>query len=259
MGKLYKIKKHQFGLSVGNLSVTGLLLVFAFLMCFVPQRVSAQVCATALRFQNPTLISGTDKQVGAQYRFDDVFFGVDATVTLTALNDASVNTVDDDSPGTGYLRAFQPNVSITDSDGYAEWTVTFKRANTTSDFNFACVTVSGIDIDGPEFHMTRDYTSYQTHTPTDLSVSPNTPTPWAFVENNTGNEYTGINVNSLSGIVQFNFINRTSVVWRTGASNDVNGRQFSIFLIRLCNALILRVRAVSARIKFIADQPTPQY
>lgn len=104
-----------------------------------------------LNFQNPQLISGTDLQVGAQYRFASVNDTTDAVVIIDSLvNGAKVNKIDDNSNGTGYKNAFQPAVQTGNTVGlsYAVFKVNFYRKNTSVAVSLQVVNATALDIDG---------------------------------------------------------------------------------------------------------------
>src|SRR5690348_13107669 len=61
-------------------------------------------------FSNGKLISGTDKQVGAVYRYTLVRPLVDAIVTITDIT-GGISITNIDGPS-GFKEAFQPNIQI---------------------------------------------------------------------------------------------------------------------------------------------------
>ena len=68
---------------------------------------------TSLSFSNPTLISGTDLQVGAVYRFSNVATAIDALVEITGfVNGGALSTIDRD---TGLVNYFQPELQTSAS------------------------------------------------------------------------------------------------------------------------------------------------
>ena len=61
-------------------------------------------------FSNSSLISGTDKQVNARYRFTNVKPGIDAIVTITGITGGlTINQIDGNS---GFREAFQPVIDL---------------------------------------------------------------------------------------------------------------------------------------------------
>jgi hypothetical protein len=98
-------------------------------------------------FRNPVLMSGTDKQPGAKYRFSNVRPGVDAIMDVVSLvNGAKINTLD--GPG-GYIEAFQPIIDILPyKNGYVEFLITFVAGGTINPQLQPFIPVTPIDIDG---------------------------------------------------------------------------------------------------------------
>jgi hypothetical protein len=98
-------------------------------------------------FRNPILISGTDRQPGAVYRFNNVKTGVDAFVTLTFLTPGiTVSALDD---GSGYPEALQPTLVVSPfTNGYLEMQIDFLFAGTNTPYVQTKVPVTCIDVDG---------------------------------------------------------------------------------------------------------------
>ncbi len=99
-------------------------------------------------FRNGVKITGTDRQVGAKYRFPNVQSGVDALVTITAITGGLIiNTLDGTS--SGFDEAFQPIITLpARSRGYAEFNIQFVTAGTTNPMVQTEVAITPIDIDG---------------------------------------------------------------------------------------------------------------
>jgi hypothetical protein len=104
--------------------------------------------APKFSFQNPTLISGTDKQVNAVYRFPSVITGVDALVTIQGIT-GNISLRNIDRTADGYGEAFQPEYKIGGlSNAYIDFLITFVQAGTNTSLNQPLVDVTGLDIDG---------------------------------------------------------------------------------------------------------------
>ncbi len=65
----------------------------------------------AMNFQNPVLDAGTANTPGAVYRFSNVIPGIDARLSITAMSNASIVTVDDAALGTP--DSWQPVIDFT--------------------------------------------------------------------------------------------------------------------------------------------------
>jgi hypothetical protein len=98
-------------------------------------------------FRNGILISGTDKQIGSVYRFNNVKPGVDAFITITDLS-AGISLTDLDA-GSGYPEALQPTLLVQPfTSGYLEMKLEFLYAGTNTPYVQAEVPVTCIDVDG---------------------------------------------------------------------------------------------------------------
>lgn len=75
-------------------------------------------------FTTGNLISGVDRQVNAQYRYNTVRANVDAKVTITAITGGITLSAFDG--GSGFAEALQPAINIPrNSSGYVELRVDF--------------------------------------------------------------------------------------------------------------------------------------
>ncbi len=98
-------------------------------------------------FRNGTLISGTDLQAGAKYRFNNVRSGVDAFVTLTFISPGI--TVTELDGASGYPEALQPTLKVNpNTNGYLEMYFEFLYAGTNNPYVQSRVPVTCIDVDG---------------------------------------------------------------------------------------------------------------
>jgi hypothetical protein len=121
--------------------ILGLLLLAGFLMSL---RSYAQ---PDYDFQNPVLLSGTDRQIGAVYLFSNVKAGVDARLTITDISPGIVVTELDGA--SGYPEALQPTL-IADpfTSGFLEMHIEFLFAGTSNLYIQAEIPVTCIDVDG---------------------------------------------------------------------------------------------------------------
>lgn len=110
--------------------------------------ISAFAQAPIYRFQSPTLIAGTDKQVGAKYRFSNVITGVDAHVTIDSMT-SGISLRNIDRTADGYSEAFQPEYRIdANRNAFMLFTITFMAGGTSTPQVQSNVDLSGLDIDG---------------------------------------------------------------------------------------------------------------
>ena len=138
----------------------------------------AQDTLPKLKFSQPHLISGTDGQVNATYKFADVTSGVDAYITIeNIVNGAYLVTIDDST--LGYYNAWQPTVGGNGLYGssYIKWDIKFED-KVGQNYTFPKLAATDIDIDGDnvrvrEFIGINGQSAYSTPTqiPTLLTIS----------------------------------------------------------------------------------------
>jgi hypothetical protein len=91
---------------------------------------SSNIYSQTPKFTTPTLISGTDKQVNAKYRYNNVITKltalIDAIVTIVSIKDASIVDFDNPTNG-GLIDRFQPVINTLKSNGYVEFEFSFIR------------------------------------------------------------------------------------------------------------------------------------
>src|SRR5580704_13731990 len=117
----------------------------------------AQSTVPHLSFRNPVLVSGTDKAVGAIYRFSNVTTGVDALLKINGTSSSDVVLNDLDITSTGYDSAFQPLINLNNSDKiksgvktdwYMEFQISFVAAGTSTATIVSAFNATIIDDDG---------------------------------------------------------------------------------------------------------------
>ncbi|MBS1654613.1 MAG: T9SS type A sorting domain-containing protein [Bacteroidetes bacterium] len=219
------------------------------LICFLDSvlAVNAQsggsnLLSDGLKFSNPLLQSGTDLHTGANYLFQNVAAGVDAVVSIDSLiNGAKVTSIDDNTPGTGYLNALQPSVQSGNIIGnsYAVFTVKFYNAGTNQPVNLQTVNATALDIDGnltlkefAQISMGSGAQATYMSTTSDISLLQVLLGNFKAL-NIAGIERTGIDTSSYanmftvsnSGISSFSIKYGTSTLVRTTAV-----RQFSLYM-----------------------------
>lgn len=106
-----------------------------------------------LVFQNPTLVSGTDKMEGATYRFSNVASGIDALLEIKKVSDAATVISDLDKSDMGWKKAFQPQLGRNGNVGsFQNWWIrfhiTFVEATTTKKMVLSKFYVTALDVDG---------------------------------------------------------------------------------------------------------------
>ena len=145
-------------------------LVAILLALFYTMSSSAQCSgAPSLVLTNPVLMSGTDMQVGATYRFYNAAPGLDVEVSILTLNKgAALNEMDNTSQG--YGDAWQPYVTAAAGDTSSlDWKITFKKAGTATDTTLPCLAITAIDVDGDSYYLQE---FIQASTPGSYSIDP---------------------------------------------------------------------------------------
>lgn len=102
----------------------------------------------SMSFHDPVLISGTDGQVNAVYKFADVATGIDAHIRIVNLqNGATLNSMDHFTAG--YYNAWQPFLNNPGSiTSWIDWEIKFKMAGTNADTVLTRLAATAIDVDG---------------------------------------------------------------------------------------------------------------
>lgn len=193
-----------------------------------------KVKAQGLVFKNSSLVSGTNGQVNAVYRFPQVTTNVDALVTITGRSSSLVTLAAIDLSNTGFDKAFQPQVTYNGgttpngtSDWWMEFSISFVTANTTNTVNVASFNVTGLDIDGNADKLNEwvGFYGLNTYTVENNSIlqygsiyemvnSVNTAVGTKFVGPVTN--FTNIDTAATSVMATVNYINKNNFKIRTG-------------------------------------------
>jgi hypothetical protein len=183
-------------------------------------------CQPDYDFRNSTLISGTDKQIGAVYLFQNVKAGVDATVTITNIvGGVSLNNIDG---GSGYAEALQPVLDVAPlSTGYIEFDVDFLIAGTNTPMIQAEVPATPIDVDGQtysdglinEFDVLQMTSGYVDYDMLGGELNMNMAGGWVTGINTKGIDYPGVDTTPRQ--VMFTTVNAgiSKFTFRTGATS----------------------------------------
>ena len=166
-----------------------------------------------------TLESGADRQVGAVYRFSDVFEGVDALVEVAAFNNgATLAAIDNDT--TGVLEAFQPTLSaVNGTTSSVDFNITMVEQDTTTPIALT-FRASGVDIDGDggtrrEFIELTNLSGFKLSADTTLTASA-IPLGNRF-ESNTTVSQPGVSATATNAVVVAEYISVSQLRYRIGA------------------------------------------
>ena len=196
----------------------------------------AQTTSPKLRFASPVLVSGTDGQKDATYKFSNVIAGVDAFVKIENIKNGAILVNIDDST-LGYYDAWQPTIGGPGTYGTSsiKWTIEFKTTSG-SDYKFPLMDLTAVDIDGDnarvrEFIDMNGQSSFDVPTviPSLLSVSnTNDDDNEDGDDDNTENLHvlgpvanrTGIDTTSLDVKMNYHFINQSKIKVTIGSQVD---------------------------------------
>ena len=177
-------------------------------------------------FRNPVLVSGTDLQIGAVYRFSNVRPGVDGMITITDMVKVVLTQLDGPS---GFAEAFQPYIFCPGkSTGYVEFNLSFVQTGTNTPIVMAEVPMTAIDIDGYEFpdeklyeldQMQETASSYVAYDMLGTNLTVKKMGSWYEAENKTAVTYDGIDTVQRDVMFSLVHANVSSVNVRVGAEN----------------------------------------
>lgn len=118
---------------------------------YFPATLFGSRTATLMNFSvDPVLIAGTDKQVGAQYKYESIVPGIDAIVKIDSLIGGATIAVVDDNSGSGFIEGFQPQIKSGSTVGasYAVFTFTYNITGTSTNSDVDTLNMTALDIDG---------------------------------------------------------------------------------------------------------------
>lgn len=134
-----------------------------------------------MNFGTPTLVSGTNRQAGAVYRYNDVLtkdgVTVDALVTLTSVTNLTVKDVDQTDGDANIHKRLNPMLTTSNGTGSVDYRIDFLLGGSSSTpvslYNFYATV---IDIDGgggslKEFVELAGYTKYTTDASCKLTIT----------------------------------------------------------------------------------------
>ncbi|MBL7743875.1 MAG: T9SS type A sorting domain-containing protein [Chitinophagaceae bacterium] len=183
-------------------------------------------------FRNPALLSGTDKQIGAVYRFKNVKPGIHANVTITDMtNGLTIGNIDG---GSGFVEALQPVINVpAGKNGYLEMKIDFIDGATGLPSIQTEVPMTPIDVDGQmasgrpvnEYDMVQMISGYVDFDMLGGELSIGFPVGWVTGTNTASIDYPGID--TMAKQVMFTVVNGSisSIIARVGANNQTTSSQ----------------------------------
>ncbi len=189
-----------------------------------------------LSFDNHTLISGVDLQVGAVYLVTDVGMGLDALIeVLDFTGGASISDVDNFTGSNGYDDAWQPFINVAaNTTSSVGWKVTFKVGGTSTDTIVPNIIFAAIDVDGDGSSLKEFVTAYKPY-----SISKSTGSNLVITQ--SGNDFTAtsgsfatvanIDTNHTEAMFMVNYKNVNNFSYRTGSitTGGTQVRQASLY------------------------------
>lgn len=183
-------------------------------------------------FSNSSLVSGTQRTEGAVYRFTQVRPGVDAMVRIADLtNGVTLNSIDGSS---GFTRAFQPVIQVpAQTNGYAEFSISFVIANTILPSIQLEVPMTPIDVDGQTNGSGRIFEYDQVQNLLGLGqfldfnmlggeLNLNLGQNWLTGTNTAGIDYPGVDTLAKQAMFTVVVASVGSITIRVGADNQTN-------------------------------------
>ncbi len=200
-------------------------------LCLLTAKSFAQT-ATELIFKNPVLISGTDKRLGATYRFSNVNTSTDAILTIASASEEGQLINNLDMTDYGWDKAFQPEIGKSgnvpaNQDWWVRFNLKFVYPNTNTKKKLDKFYATAMDVDGDNFVIQEyvqmynaDSVSYRTPTlltrPTPFNAGMNCNSKTNLSQGPVQN-YTNIDTSGFSVMVTYTFTNTDEINFVYGA------------------------------------------
>jgi hypothetical protein len=181
-------------------------------------------------FRNAVLLSGTNLQVGAKYRFPNVKPGIDGIIEIKDMkNGITLQTLDG---GSGFADAFQPSINApANRSGYVEFQLDLVVSGTFSTVKVPELPMTAIDIDGAtngsgsvfEFDQFEHSSQYRTmYDMVGSSLNVQSASGWSTVKNVAGVDYPSIDTVQKNVMFTAIYGDVDKVLFRVGADNRTN-------------------------------------
>jgi Secretion system C-terminal sorting domain len=204
-------------------------LVFSLLL-------TSQAGFSQLYFNNPQLVSGTDLEQGAVYRYTNVAPFVNALVTISHIENGST-ILHMDENGFGYDGGFQPLIKSGGKDeSYVLFTFQFVHSVTGQPFLFPTMNAMILDIDGSnqmkefaELNMNDGVSALMNATP---HIALQNSVNKVIALNTAGVEIGGISTNATEVMFQVASLNISTFEVKFGVNSETGShasRQYSLY------------------------------
>jgi hypothetical protein len=180
--KLKQLKIYQMSKLYPNFKKKSFLLCSTMVAVIIMLSAPAFIQAQGLSFNNATLVTGTEGQDGAVYKFPGVTTNVDGFIKINARSSSNVKLSAIDLDNTGWDKAFQPQVSYkkknansSERDWWMEFEISFVSSTTNTPVSIDNMDITAIDIDGDDNDVNEwvslyNLNSYTTEQRTSLQV-----------------------------------------------------------------------------------------
>ncbi len=190
-------------------------------------------------FGTGSLETGSYRAINSVYRFPNVKTDVDGLVTIKAIVNATIDSVDRN--GIGHKEAFQPSIyANANSYGYVEFELKFVTAGTSTPVLQSVINVTSIDVDGSSPANDPNYVIYEfdeynfpsgaviDYSLTGAQLNYSTSGSWIKGQNTGGSEY--LDVDTVAKEVMFTMIaqNQSTFLVRMGADNKNNANSYRL-------------------------------
>lgn len=207
----------------------------AFVLVFV-LLLNSQAGFSQIYFNNPQLISGTDLQQGAVYRYDNVAPFANAFVTISHIENGST-ILHMDENGFGYDGGFQPLIKSGGKDeSYVTFTFQFVHSITGQPFLFPTMNATILDIDGSnqmkefaELNMNNGVSALMNATP---HIALQNNINQVIAHNTAGVEIGGISTSATEVMFQVAGVNISTFEVKFGVNSETGShasRQYSLY------------------------------
>jgi hypothetical protein len=220
------------------MKTNGTLIRIYFLLLLFALYGAAAISQPVYAFKNSVLVSGTDREVGAIYRFPNSKVGIDVLVQITALSPGITIATFDDNMNGGFNDAFQPRITAAGkTDGYAEFNFRFVLTGTSIQIPQIEIPATSIDVDGGG--SLREFDEYLTPSPvlvdfdmigTNLDIQFNGTS--VLGKNKTGAEKDLIDTIAVEAMFTVKYLLASQFTARIGLENKGNNaatRQRSVY------------------------------
>ena len=170
---------------------------------------------------------------GSVHRYDNVITAngitVYAILTVKATVNANIVTdyFDDDTPGTGDAKRFQPRITTTAAGGYVLYEMEFHELLTKANVYISDYYLTGVDVDGREFYDIGGYQSYVVDAACILTIGPSPADNSLTRFQGASGDLTNITFENTSAFIAKYPNPSSKIIFSVGNAGTASSRQFS--------------------------------